>query len=223
MPFPTPYFTGNKRYWTRERVIEGLVKAASEIRGPLPCCDSSYAAIKKGHYDWPTASRVLEMFGSMACGWQAAGVNRKRISMNNLAWTQREDEFLLDLAGDMTLKQIASRLCRSYASVRRRLYHHGVKARLNQGWLSAAEVAKYYNCPYHRVRRLLTEGILHGTYDNKRNSWQVDLKEVSDEARELLKKPKRTHVTWETDVGDYYSRYKLKRSVVKNKLTVVTA
>ncbi|MFX1537496.1 MAG: hypothetical protein ACFFDI_25085 [Promethearchaeota archaeon] len=42
MPFPCIEYCGNRRYWTRERVLEGLKAAAREINGNLPCLDREW-------------------------------------------------------------------------------------------------------------------------------------------------------------------------------------
>ena len=119
MPFPN--WIGRKRLWTKERVIAALVAAAREIEGPLPCLDASYSQIKKGHLDWPPATRVLEYFGAMARGWLAAGVSMKRVSFYNVPWIEEEREYLLNYAGRYTLKRIARKLGRSYGAVRGQL------------------------------------------------------------------------------------------------------
>lgn len=216
--------TGNRRYWTKQRVLAGLRRAAAAIDGPLPCRDAAYSAIKKGHMDWPPASRVLEYFHGMARGWLAAGVSPWRVSLKNLDWTQQEDDYLLEHAGSLTLAAIARHLGRSYQSVRVRLGSKGfgITARGNQGYLSAAELAKEYHCPYHRIRKLLAEGAVKGTYDKARNSWKVDPADIDEEAERLLRQPKvHSYKSSPPDMGDYYRRYGLKRQMREGRLVVV--
>ena len=88
----------------------------------------------------------------------------------------------------------------------------GIASRHNQGFLSAAELAKEYGCPYHRVRTLLNDGIIKARYDSRRNRWEVDPDDITPTVASLLEAPKRTHKTWPTDVGDYYQRYGIRRS-----------
>lgn len=221
MPFPN--WIGKKRFWTKERVIAGLVAAAGEIDGPLPCLDASYSRIKKGHLDWPVAARVLDYFGAMSRGWVAAGEPMARVSFHNVPWTEEERAYLLEYAGNDTLKQIAEKLYRSYGAVRGQLRIIKIASRHNQGYLSAAELAKEYNCSCHRIRRALAEGKIKGCYDRLRNRWQVDLNDLNPEAKEILTRPKRTHKTWPTDLGDYYSRYGLCRRVIDGQVVVVAA
>jgi hypothetical protein len=220
MPFPN--WIGKKRLWTREKVLAALSAAAREIKGPLPCSDQAWNDLKRGRLDWPPAVRILGYFHGMARGWQAAGVPIKRISMKNLIWLPEEDAYLLDKAGMLTLKRIAAKLGRSYSAVRTRLNkNYGIASRHNQGYVSAAELSKEYNCPCHRIRLALTEGKIKGHYDQLRNRWQIDLNDLTPEAKEILTRPKRTHKTCPTDLGDYYSRHGLKRTIIDDRLVVV--
>ena len=219
MPFPN--WIGKKRLWTREKVIASLVAAAREIEGPLPCLDASYSRIKKGRLDWPPAARILYYFGAMARGWIAAGVPMDRISLHNVPWIEEEREYLFTHAGNYTLKRIARRLHRSYGAVRGQLRIAGVPSRHNQGFMSAAEIAKEFDSPCHRVRDMLSSGRLKGRYDRKRNRWEVDPVAITPEVIMLLTAPKITHKTWPTDKGDYYLRYGLCRRIIEGRVTVV--
>ncbi len=221
MPFPN--WIGRKRLWTKERVIAGLVAAAGEIEGPLPCLDASYSQIKKGHLDWPPATRVLEYFGAMARGWLATGELMSRVSLHNVPWTEEEREYLLSYAGRHTLERIARRLNRSYGAMRGQLRIMKLTSRHNQGFLSAAEIAKEFNSPYNRVCRMLRAGEIKGKYDRERNRWEVDPADITQDVIELLGKTKKTHKTWPTDRGDYYARYGLCRRVIDGQVMVVAA
>ncbi len=221
MPFPN--FHGNKRWWTRNRVLTALAQAMSEIQGPLPCADSAWSRIKKGRWDWPPAIRVLEYFGAMARAWLAAGAPRERVTLRNLNWLPEEDGYLLEHAGEKTLADIARDLRRSYQAVRSRLSKNiGITARANQGFISAAELAKEYQCPYYRVRTALAAGKIPGRFDRCRNRWQVDMAQLPPLAKAILKAPKlHSYKTTPPDLGDYYKRYGLKRAVIEGKITVV--
>lgn len=218
---------GNRRYWTREAVLEGLRRAAAELTGALPCRDATYSHLKKGHVDWPPSSRVLEYFHGMARAWLATGVEPSRVSLRNLDWTETEVAYLLEHAGNKTLKAIGHHLHRPVSAVRSKLGSKGLglKARTMQGYLSAAEIAKEYRCPYHRVRLLLAAGTLRGQFDKRRNCWRVDPAELRRPAVEaLLRAPKtRSYKTVPPDVGDYYERYGLKRTVRAGRVVVVAA
>ncbi len=215
MPFPN--WIGRKRLWTKERVIAGLIAAAREIEGPLPCLDASYNRLKKGRLDWPTSHRILEYFGAMARGWLAAGEPMTRISLHNVPWIEDEREYLFNYAGNYTLERIARRLGRSYGAVRGQLRIAKVKSRHNQGFLSAAEIAKEFDSSCHRIRNMLRVGRIKGKYDGERNRWEVDPIDITPEVIILLSAPKRTHKTWPTDKGDYYSRYGLHRQTIAGR------
>ncbi len=220
MPFPN--WIGKKRFWTRERVLFALVEAAEEIKGILPCSDDSWNTIKKGRLDWPPVSRIYFYFHSMARAWLATGVPMTRITLKNVEWTPAEDEYLLEKAGSLTLRCISVKLGRSYPATRTRLNKkYGVAARYNQGYLSAAELAKEYNCSYTRIRQALAKGKIKGRFDGLRNRWQIDLNDLTPEEKEILTRPKRTHKSYPTDMGDYYSRYGLKRTIIDDRLVVV--
>ena len=218
-----PNWIGKKRLWTRERVIAALTSAAVEIKGPLPCRDALYSRVKKGRLDWPPASRILEYFHSMARAWLAAGVSTSRVSLKNIDWTLEEDEYLLDNAGLLTLKHIAKRLGRSYPAVRARLNkHYHIASRHNQGYFSAAELSKEFGCPYHRVLATLLSGCIPGQYDELRNRWQIDLAKLTPEAEAILRAPKlKSHKNCISDLGDYYQRHGLRRTIVDGRVMVV--
>jgi hypothetical protein len=212
---------GRDLYWTKERVISALKEASREIRGPLPCLDAEYNRYKKGEYDWPCSIHVLKYFHSMARGWLAAGVDPSRVLIHNVDWNEEEDAYLLDNAGRKTLKQIAEYLRRSYGACKARLNKfHKVKAKENQGYLSAAALAREYGVPYHRVRQALVDGNIPAKYDRSRNQWQIDPMYIMllDGAQGVLSRPKRTWKTTAPDIGDYYKRHGLKRTMIDGKL-----
>ena len=217
MPYPN-YIGSHRRLWTRRYVLKQLAAAAAEIRGPLPCSDRAYLVVRKGRLDWPTTGRILEYFHSMARAWLAAGAELSRVSLLNIDWTKEEEAYLLKHAGTRNLKTIAVQLRRSWPSLKRRLYELGTNARANQGYFSAAELAKEYQCPYHRIRSALIAGSIKGFYDARRNRWQVDLVDLTPEAITILQAPKGTYKTFETDVGDYDRRHNLKRVLEDGKI-----
>jgi hypothetical protein len=219
MPFPN--WIGKQRFWTRERVIAALAGAMKQIKGPLPCRDDVYNQIKKGKLDWPCSRRILEYFHSMGRAWLAAGAPRRRVRLFNVDWTEEEKEYVLEHAGTYTLKRIAGHLRRTYSGIRGELRTVGIASRHNQGFMSAAEIAKEYGCPYHRVCVMLAARVLPGRYDGKRNRWRVDPGRISPALEMLLRAPKVTHKSWPTDRGDYYKRHGLCRRVVDGKVVVV--
>jgi len=203
---------GKQVYWTPERVLEGLRLAAAEL-DPLPTSSDVYNRLKRGRMEWPTSEKVREYFGAMARGWLAAGVSRRRVQLTNSDWTAAEDEYLLTMAGAIRLVDVARALNRSYQAVRVRVGSKGfgLRARQNQGYLTAAEMAKEYRCSYHRLLGLLAKGVVKGRYRLKLHRWEIDVADVTDEIASLLREPRRTHKTTPPDVGDYYQRYGIRR------------
>ncbi len=185
----SPNMQGRKLVWTREKVIEGL-KAAAEEFNPIPTSDTIYNRKKKGRYDWPPVTYIFRDFKTFPEAWLAAGVDPERISMDSAKWTEHETEYLLEKAGDMKLVTIAKNLRRPYGGVRGRLRILNNKARHNQGYLSAAELAKHFNCPYHRVREALVAGKIKGFRSRIRKDWQIDLIDLDDAALEILNQSK---------------------------------
>jgi len=146
-----------------------------------------------------------------------------RISLHNVPWTEEEREYLLNYAGRYTLERIARRLGRSYGAMRGQLRIMKTTSRHNQGFMSAAEIAREFNSPYNRVCRMLKAGEIKGKYDTKRHRWEVDPADITRDVIELLGKPKKTHKTWPTDKGDYYTRYGLCRRFINGRVMVVAA
>ena len=216
-----PNCIGNKLLWTRDKVLDALRAAAAEIKGPLPCSDRKYLKLKTGRYDWPSPRSIYMYFGSMAAAWVAAGAGMDRVTFSNTDWKNEDIEYVRENAGTDTLKQIGNKLGRSCGAVRRVCYENNIIARGNQGWFSAAEISKEYNCPYHRVRVMLDLGILKGKYDHIRNRWEIDTSLITPDIEGLLRAPKKTHKTWPTDLGDYYKRYGIKRTLIDGKLVRV--
>ena len=129
---------------------------------------------------------------------------------------------MLEYAGKHLLEEIARHLGRTYPAVRARLNKwHKIQSRHNQGYLSAAELAKEYNCSCHRIRDALKAGKIKGRFDKRRNRWDIDLADLTPEALLILTAPKRTHNNCETDLGDYYRRYRLGRRQINGEVRVV--
>lgn len=215
-------YLGKRRYWTRERVEAGLRLALKQIRGPLPCGEDRYNRLKKGRHDWPCTKRVYEFYGCLGRAWLAIGAARRRVDLSNQDWLPEEDSYLQDFAGSLTLEQIGKDLCRSYASVRARLNRVlGITAKGNQGFWSAAELAKHYDCSLHRVCDLLRKGYIQGRYDKVRHRWQVDPAAINPSMEKMLKHPPGTHKAWVKDKGDYRIRAGIRR--VRGKQYFTTA
>lgn len=214
---------GNRRYWTRPRILQGLKRAMAAIEGPLPTTDVPYGRMKRGHADWPPLARIRDELGTLWEAWLAAGADPSRVRPRFREWTEADDTFLLEHAGDnLTLAEIGRRLGRTYGAVRSRLRELGVRARDNPGHLSATQVAKLFNAPHSRVTHLLATGVIPGEFDSTRNRWRVRLEDLADEHYALLRAPKtRSYRSTPPDVGDYYTRYGIRRSLIDGKIVRV--
>ena len=202
---------GGGRYWTAERIDEGLRDFARRHKGPLPTSDHVYNALKAGHMQWPTANAVLARHGRMADAWAAIGEPKTRYNRGWAPWSQADDDLLLERAGSMTLKLIAPRLGRSWQACRRRLYDLGAgRARDVSGYMSAMQVAAEYQCPVGRVEALIRSGELPAHKVNGGHYWRIDPDDLrAVEAK--LRAPKRTHRKARLDTGDYRRHYGYRR------------
>jgi hypothetical protein len=202
---------GGGRYWTSERIDEGLRDFARRHRGPLPTSDHVYNALKVGHMEWPTGQAVLELHGTMADAWGAIGAPKSRYNRGWVPWTQADDDFLLEHAGSQTLKVIAKQMGRSWAACKRRLYDLGAgRARDVSGYMSAMQVAAEYKCPVGRVEALIRRGELRARKVVGGHYWRIDPEDLA-EVEAKLRAPKRTHRKARVDLGDYRLHYGYRR------------
>lgn len=211
---------GTKHYWDREQTLKGLRAFVEATRGrPLPTSDHDYSVLKKGHMDWPTATRVLEYFGTMADAWAAAGAPKSRYHRGWVAWTQEDDDYLLSHAGEQTLKIIAKQLGRTWQACKRRLYDLGAgRARDVSGYLSMMQVAAEYNCPVTRVKRLIAQGELRAWKVQGGHYWRIDPADC-ERIAEKLRAPKRhSYKSTPPDLGDYERRYGYRRTIVNGRM-----
>lgn len=215
---------GGGKYWTPERVIEGLRDYARVNRGPLPTSDHDYSAAKKGHLEWPTAGEVLAQFGTMAAAWAASGAPKSRYNRGWVPWTQADDDYLLDHAGEQTLKVIARKLGRSWPACKRRLYDLGAgRARDVAGYLSAMQVAAEYGCPLARVKKLIASGELPAFRVHGGHYWRI-APEDCERLKAVLSAPKRhSYQGSAPDIGDYDRRYGYRRVRVNGRIVRVAS
>lgn len=211
-----------EKYWTEERIRDGLRDFVRTHRGALPRSDHEYSRLKKGRLEWPIAANVLGIFGTFPDAWAAVGAPKSRYTRRRVPWTQDEDDYLLGHAGEQTLKVVGARMGRSWAACKRRLYNLDAGgARDVPGYLSAAQVAKEYNCPLTRVRGLIARGELKAHRVKGGRYWRIDPSDVEAIA-EKLKQPKRTYTGVHPDVGDYERRYGLRRVRINGRIVRVT-
>lgn len=220
----SPGYGRIEKYWTEERIREGLADFAQKHRGPLPNSDHEYSRLKKGHMEWPTAAAVLDLFGTMSDAWTAIGQGRSRVSRQWVPWTQEDDDYLLEHAGEQTLKIIGKHLGRSWMACKRRLYDLGAgRARDVSGYLSAMQVAKEYNCPLSRVMKLIRSGELPAKRVQGGHYWRI-APEDCERLKVTLSAPKtRSYKGSPPSLGDYDRRYGYRRIQVNGRTVRVAS
>lgn len=205
-----------RTFWTEARVIAGMQDFIAHHRGPLPNSDHDYSRMKKGHLEWPTAEKLLHLWGSMAGAWEAAGAPKSRYTRKWNEWTQEEDDYLLEHAGEQTLKVVARALGRTWSACKRRLYDLGAgPARNVSGYMSILQVAAHYNCPITRVKRLVDRGDLPAKRVVGGNYWRI-APEDCEHIKDRLTAPKRTHSTTPPASVEHRKRLGYRRSVSAN-------
>lgn len=125
-------------YWTRERVIEGLIKFF-RVYKITPTSTEAYHPYTKNQgkgnqgvdREFPSFYAVLKHFRSFRAAWEAAGIKQNR---HWEPWTWEEDWFITNFAGIITRNQIAAYIDRNPDAVHRRLYDIGVNTRTAHGW-----------------------------------------------------------------------------------------
>lgn len=174
-------------YWTPERIAEALRRYVDTTNGQLPSSSDDWNRIKKGRLDLPVGVLILQQYGSMSSAWSELGAPRSRIRVGQRPWTEEEITFLLENAGDLTLKQIAQRLHRSWAACKRKCYELGTRARDAQGYMSAQQVADEYGCTPNRVQDLIERGVLKARRPRGgQRLWRIapeDAAKVADQLR----------------------------------------
>lgn len=215
---------GKAKFWTPERVQDGLRDFAAAHKGPLPTSDHVYNDLKKGHLEWPTAHCVLEIHGTMADAWASIGVSKARYNRGWVAWTQEDDDYLLEHAGEQTLKIIAKHLGRSWQACKRRLYDlKAGRARDVTGWMSAMQVAAEYKCPLARVKKLIGTGELPAHRVVGGHYWRIDPDDC-ERLKAVLSAPKtRSYKTSPPSIGDYDRRYGYRRVMVNGRVMRVAS
>ena len=202
-------------YWTKARVVRALRRYADANAGKLPASDHVWNRIKKGRLDLPTGGSILTLWRSMRRAWLAVGVDPSRVTALNARWSKADKAYLLEHAGTLTLERIGRNLGRSYGSVKTMIGSKGmgITARANNGYWSAAQLAKEYGTPYNRVQQLLEAGVIPAFRHPHRMTWQIDPADLNPSIMAELRKEKRTHKTTPSDLGDYRQRYGLRRVV----------
>ncbi len=124
-----------KTWWTKERVISGLIRFYRE-RKVVPTGQDEYHQMVKGsgmasRRRYPSAYSVLRHFATFRQAWKAAGV-----PVNNAEeeYTALEDWYIREAIGIIPRAEIARDLDRSEGGVKRYMYQNGLNIRRAIGW-----------------------------------------------------------------------------------------
>lgn len=101
-------------------------------------------------------------------------------------WTEHEDMRLQDFVSPGQVRAIAERMKRSHNAARVRLWRMGIRARENDGMLSACEVAATYGIDKGRVVRLIELGVLKAERSGR--FWRIDPGDVEEAEPWLTRK-----------------------------------
>ena len=155
--------TCRKRWWTRERVLEGLRRFFRDF-GFAPTSIAAYQERQQftgvsntgvGN-PYPSSYGVLKYFKTFRQAWSAVGIKTDRAWE---AWSPEEDWFLAEGAGIFSRQELAAALDRTPNSVHRRLYDLGVHSYQARGW-TFHRVRQVTNVPEHIIRRYADRGEL---------------------------------------------------------------
>lgn len=119
------------RYWTRERVIQGLMAFAQDTAQTPPNSNAYAEMLPRQEGSWrknpglyPSASTVLKHFSSMAEAWQACGFT---VSQVRVLWSAEEDAYLRQHLGFQSPQVIADHLQRSLYAIFQRVEYLGLR------------------------------------------------------------------------------------------------
>lgn len=141
-PLPAPPSSRTRverRFWTRERVIEGLRRVRLDFQ-ETPTSSGAYHRLTRfsgSHGNsvvgrrYPSYNTVLQHFPTLRQAWEAAGYQQDRWEE---AWSELEDWYLREGAGLITRVDLATDLRRSPDAVHRRLYDQAIHSYQRWGW-----------------------------------------------------------------------------------------
>lgn len=149
-----------RTYWTRERVVTGLLRFYRE-RGIAPTGYDQYHQMVKGKGQtsarrYPSSYAVMRHFATFREAWRAVGVAVNRAEE---PWTDLDDWYIREAAGLVPRVEIARDLERTEGGVKRRMYELGLIASRAQGW-TAHRLEREVGIPSHVLRRYMDRGEL---------------------------------------------------------------
>jgi hypothetical protein len=145
-------------WWTRERVIVGLLRFQRE-QGFVATSTEAYHTIAKSeikgsrrHY--PPACAVLRYWRTFREAWTAAGVDADR---NHEDYRPEEEWFIREAAGILTREEIAVELKRTPLAIKTWLRWHGLNTRDIRGW-TINRTERVCQIPAQVINRYLDRG-----------------------------------------------------------------
>ena len=129
-------------WWTRERVLAGLV-AFHRATGLVPTTGLGWSALIRGEDDqprYPTAYAVMRHFPNFRAAWNAAGIQQAHARWAR--WTAEDDTYLITHLGVVPTALLANTLRRGEPAIRARAGKLGLSVSDARGW------------PIHRVARI---------------------------------------------------------------------
>lgn len=153
------------RWWTRERVVEGLRRFAEDF-GETPSDTDAYDRMKAftgvvrngshsraGHEQkYPSGPAIRMYFPTICDAWRAAGYE---VTPEDRPWEPLEEWFIAESVGILPREEVARLLGRSVFAIKAHLYHMGLNSHNRWGWplnkaqrllgVSAATLKRYIN------------------------------------------------------------------------------
>jgi len=157
--------TAARTWWTRDRVIAGLLRFHQE-HGLAPPSTEEWHQLTGRHgargggpgtrRPYPSLYAVLRHFDTFRQAWAAAGIDVGRVQES---WSELEDWYLREGVGLISRTELARDLHRTPDAVHRRLYDLGLHSYQRWGW-TLHHVERVAQVPRHRLQTYLERGDL---------------------------------------------------------------
>lgn len=163
--------SGNRVWWTRERVLLGLERLYQDI-GYCPTSTEDYQRHTQytgrdpagrrsqapHHQRYPSFYGVLKFFRTFREAWAAAGHDEVDRSWEE--WTPMEDWFVLESVGILPRSEVAEILKRSGPAIKRRLYDLGDIRSYNRWGITLTHAAVLMKLSFSVLRKYFDLGII---------------------------------------------------------------
>jgi len=184
--------TGNRKYWTDERIVCAMYDL--ENGDGFPRRFDDYEELTAGRPDLPTANTIARYSrtagpGSWPRAIERAGIERAQ-TFSGAHATDEEIAYLHQWAGIKSLREIDLALRRPAGWAKAQLMKIGVRARDIQGKFTAHHLARTINVSIHRILDACRDGSLPAEKHN--GSWQIEPTDVKANI-DWLTAPKKTH------------------------------